>query len=132
MLTNLPIYISYSKFFSIIRQQYEIKQLYTPPKDDFNLSAKINSSPVFIEPDPETVFEEMCDLYYFLSFYETIINSCCSEFSQRFMIMKNAVDTVSELIDDLTLSYNKERQSIITNELSEIISTIKAINQGKN
>lgn len=127
-----PIYFVYSDFVSIIKHTFSYSEYYGTENNEIDLKTKINKNPIFIEPDSSIFFEKIERMYYFLKLNQIMINSSCSEFSQRFMIMKNAVDNVKGLIDDLTLDFNKERQRIITDELSEIISTFKALKQARS
>jgi F-type H+-transporting ATPase subunit gamma len=83
--------------------------------------------PNFVEPDKARVEKEFAEHYYFLKLMYALRSSSNSEFSQRFLLMKSAVDNVKELTDELTLELNKERQRGITQELSEIIGTFKAL-----
>ncbi len=71
----------------------------------------------------------MLDYYYYLKMFRTIRDSASSEFSQRFLLMKSAVDNVKSLGEELVMELNKERQRGITQEISEIISTFKALSK---
>jgi F-type H+-transporting ATPase subunit gamma len=59
--------------------------------------------------------------------YHAILESIASEQSARMVAMRNATDNASELIDDLTLMYNKVRQEMITNELLDITGGAAAL-----
>jgi F-type H+-transporting ATPase subunit gamma len=59
--------------------------------------------------------------------YHAILESIASEQSARMVAMRNATDNASELIDDLTLMYNKVRQEMITNELLDITGGVAAL-----
>ncbi|MFA5879573.1 MAG: FoF1 ATP synthase subunit gamma [Candidatus Margulisiibacteriota bacterium] len=127
-----PIYFVYAEFSSIVKHTFVTTQYYGIDQKEFDLKTEIDHRPIFIEPDKESFFEAISRMYYFLKLNQILINASCSEFSQRFMIMKNAVDNVKELIDGLTLEFNKERQRIITDGLLEIISTFKALKQARS
>jgi len=83
--------------------------------------------PFFFEPDEETVLGEL--LPYSLNFrvYQILLEAKASEHSARMVAMKNATDNAQQLIKDLTLEYNKLRQSNITKELLEIASAQMAV-----
>ncbi len=53
--------------------------------------------------------------------YQAVLESSASEHSSRMIAMKNATDSANDMIDDLTLTYNKGRQAAITQEISEIV-----------
>jgi F-type H+-transporting ATPase subunit gamma len=59
--------------------------------------------------------------------FQALLDSRASEHSMRMLAMKNATDNASDLIDDLTLAMNKERQGAITQELSEISAGVEAM-----
>ncbi len=78
-------------------------------------------------PDVVTVFESLLPQYLEISIYNALLQSAASELGSRMTAMTSATDNAGELIDDLTLSYNKARQAAITNEISEIVSGANAL-----
>jgi F-type H+-transporting ATPase subunit gamma len=73
-----------------------------------------------LEPSPKEIFENLVpQLVRYLVHY-SILQANASEHSARFLAMKRAADNTKELIKDLTLKYNKLRQSEITSEVCEI------------
>lgn len=87
--------------------------------------------PRFVDPSKPEAFFELLKAYFYLQLTHISVDSACAEFSQRFMIMKNANDNINSLKDNFILELNKERQGRITQELSEIISTFKALKSAK-
>ena len=79
------------------------------------------------EPSKERVFERLVRKSLEVQLAQTIFDSLASEHSMRMMAMKNATDNADELIEDLTLAMNKERQAMITNELSDISNGANAV-----
>lgn len=82
------------------------------------------------EFEPEEKQEGFEDLYEYLlasQLYHSFMESACSEQSSRMTAMENASKNAGEMIDSLTLKYNRARQSRITTELIEIISGASAI-----
>lgn len=79
------------------------------------------------EPSAERVFEGLVPLLLQFEVYQAILEANASEHSARMMAMKNASNNASEVIDDLTLEYNKARQDQITSEISEISSAKEAV-----
>jgi F-type H+-transporting ATPase subunit gamma len=61
--------------------------------------------------------------------YQAILENFASEYSARMVAMRNASDNARDLVSDLTLSYNKARQTQITNEVSEIAAGANAMRQ---
>jgi F-type H+-transporting ATPase subunit gamma len=74
------------------------------------------------EPAPAEVLREILPRYLGTRLYRTALESGASFFSSQMVAMKNATENADELMDDLTLSYNKARQASITSELIEIAS----------
>jgi F-type H+-transporting ATPase subunit gamma len=83
--------------------------------------------PYLFEPDGETVLGEL--LPYSLNFkvYQILLEAKASEHSARMVAMKNATDNAEQIIKDLTLQFNKLRQSNITKELLEIATAQMAV-----
>ena len=83
--------------------------------------------PFFFEPDEETVLGELLPHSLNFRVYQILLEAKASEHSARMVAMKNATDNAQQLIKDLTLEYNKLRQSNITKELLEIASAQMAV-----
>ena len=80
------------------------------------------------EPSPEAVFDSLIPQYLAGILYCTIVDTYASEQAARRMAMENATDNAQEMIDDLSLKYNRARQASITQELTEIVSGANAQN----
>ena len=80
------------------------------------------------EPSPEAVFDSLVPQYLAGILYCTIVDTYASEQAARRMAMENATDNAQEMIDDLSLKYNRARQASITQELTEIVSGANAQN----
>lgn len=124
------IYSVQFEFKSIISQRVTFEQFYPPREDAFAPYITL-SAPVYVEPAYKTAQNTMTAFYYRLKLLKVIQDSTSSEFSQRFLLMKSAVDNVKSLSDELNMNLNKERQRMITQEISEIISTFKALKKEK-
>jgi len=83
--------------------------------------------PFFFEPDEEIVLGELLPHSLNFRIYQILLEAKASEHSARMVAMKNATDNAKQLIKDLTLEYNKLRQSNITKELLEIASAQMAL-----
>lgn len=80
------------------------------------------------QPNKEFIFEEMIPKSLKMQVYKILLDSFTSEQGARMISMTQATDNATELIKELNLSYNKARQSSITNELVEIVSGADALN----
>ncbi|MCR5208266.1 MAG: ATP synthase F1 subunit gamma [Eubacterium sp.] len=72
-------------------------------------------------PNPETVFEHIVPDYITGYIYGALVESFCSEHNARMLAMQNATGSASDMIKELTVSYNRARQSAITQEITEVI-----------
>jgi len=72
------------------------------------------------EPSASTVLERLLPRYVATRIYQAVLETTASEQSSRMVAMRNATDNAQELIEDLTLTYNKVRQANITREMIEI------------
>jgi len=73
------------------------------------------------EPDASAVLEEILPRFTELQVYQAVLEAHASEYAARMVAMRNATDNAAVLVDDLTLDYNKARQSAITSELLDIV-----------
>jgi F-type H+-transporting ATPase subunit gamma len=80
-----------------------------------------NTVEYLFEPNPEAFLGYLFAHYLNIYIYQVLLNAKASEQSARMVAMKNATDNANTLIKDLTLEYNKLRQSKITTELLEIV-----------
>lgn len=114
------VHLIYSQFVNTLTQRPEVLQLLPiePPED---IPADQASADFIFEPDPRTVLEALLPRYVEVQVYQAMLESLASEHSARMVAMRNATDAAGELIDDLTLTYNKARQGSVTSELMDII-----------
>lgn len=116
--------IVYSRFVSTLLQKADMVQLL--PVTPTAKARDIPGSQFIFEPSPSRVLDQLLPRYVGTRLYRTALESTASFFSAQMVAMKNATDNADELIDDLTLSYNKARQATITRELIEIASGAQA------
>ncbi len=117
------IVIAYNRFVSTISQKPIIIQLLplAPEKSEHLPDTKGKSKYEYLfEPDPQQVLNYLIPRIIEAQVYQAVLESDASEHSARMVMMKNATDAASDLITDLTLSFNQLRQANITKELSEI------------
>ena len=116
--------IIYSRFVTTLTQKPDIDRLLPiEPSDD---TEGIPGNQFIFEPDAATVLRALLPRYVATRLFQAVLEAKASEESSRMVAMKNATENAEELIDDLTLSYNKVRQSNITREMIEIASGANA------
>jgi F-type H+-transporting ATPase subunit gamma len=79
-----------------------------------------NTTQFTLEPSPEAILDYLLPGYLNIYMYQVLLNARASEQSARMVSMKNATDSANNLIQELTLEYNKRRQAGITTELLDI------------
>jgi F-type H+-transporting ATPase subunit gamma len=116
--------IAYSHFVSTLVQRPTIAPLLPiVPTED---TAGIPGHQFIFEPSPVAVLEQLIPRYIATRLFQAVLESKASEESSRMIAMKSATDNAEDLIEDLTLSYNKIRQANITREMIEIASGAQA------
>ncbi|MRI58562.1 MAG: F0F1 ATP synthase subunit gamma [Epsilonproteobacteria bacterium] len=106
----------------------EIKQVNLLPIDVSRFENKEVSSMIELEPDEgEKVLESLIKKYIEFNIYYALIDSLAAEHSARMQAMDAATKNAKEMVEQLTISYNKARQESITTELIEIISGMEAM-----
>ena len=117
--------IIYSHFVSTLTQRPSMTTLLpVEPTDD--TATGIPGNQFIFEPNPAAVLEQLVPRYVATRLFQAVLESKASEESSRMVAMKNATENAEDLIEDLTLSYNKVRQSNITREMIEIASGAQA------
>lgn len=86
-----------------------------------------SESDYIFQPNREDIIDEMIPKSLKLKVYKILLNSYTSEQGARMISMTQATDNATELLKELNLTYNKARQSAITNELVEIVSGAEAL-----
>jgi F-type H+-transporting ATPase subunit gamma len=79
------------------------------------------------EPDPEEILERLIPAYVEISIYRALLESTASEHGARMTAMRNASENAGDIISDLTLEYNRERQAAITQEILEVVGGAEAM-----
>src|ERR671921_386546 len=79
------------------------------------------------EPDPEEILARLVPDYVEISIYRAMLESTASEHGARMSAMRSASDNAAELIDDLTLAANRQRQAEITQEIMEVVAGAEAL-----
>ncbi|MBV8695567.1 MAG: ATP synthase F1 subunit gamma [Ktedonobacteraceae bacterium] len=117
------VYLVYAKFINTVSQQPISVQLLPvePPAQEKNEDRKKSVDYIY-EPDPATIFTALLPRYVDILVYQAMLEAVASEQSASMVAMKNATDNANELIQDLTLTYNKARQQAITTQILEVVS----------
>ena len=125
------IEVLFTSFINTLRQEPELIRLF-PLNDLDSMTEKLHARfgadehvvpkdnrEILIE-DRDTVLSEIATLYLKQEIYQLVLEAQASEHSARMVAMKTATDNAGNLIDDLTLQYNRARQAAITQEILEI------------
>ena len=136
------VHVLYQSFISTFEQEAVVRQLLPlqssaleeivsgiiPKHGKYsNLQEKIKPIAYAVEPNQEAVYKALFPMLITVMLYHALVESKASEHSARMVAMKNATDKAKEMTHLLTLAYNKERQSVITAEVSEITGGIEAM-----
>ncbi len=122
--TNGRVDIIYSRWISTLVQRPE--RLTILPIQAAADTEGIPGNQFIFEPNAATVLERLLPRYVATRLFQAVLEAKASEESSRMVAMKSATENAEDLIDDLTLSYNKVRQSNITREMIEIASGANA------
>lgn len=117
------IYMYYSHYVTAI--QHEVTEKKLLPLTDISTTSKLISYE--FEPSAEEILEVLLPQYAESLIYGAILDGKASEHASRMTAMKNATDNAIELINTLTLSYNRARQASITQEITEIVGGAAAL-----
>ena len=116
------VYIIYSKFVSAIEFDLKLERLLPLERRE----ASTNEEYIF-EPSIEGVLRSLLPKSLNIQIYQSLLENTASEHSARMTAMKSASDNAKDIIEKLTLDYNRVRQSIITQEISEIVGGSEAL-----
>ncbi|MFQ5717237.1 MAG: ATP synthase F1 subunit gamma, partial [Nitrospinales bacterium] len=119
------IYVVYNEFKSVIQQEVVLEQLL--PIVPQKLEGDELAVDYIYEPDELSILENLLKKYMNVEVYRAFLESAASENGARMTAMDNATRNASEMIDSLTLHYNKARQAYITKELIEVVNGAEAL-----
>ena len=125
------VHIIYAEFLSMAKQIPTPKQLLPIPPIALAESAGDESAPYMAEhiaePSPEDLLGEMLPRNIYVQIYSALLETSTSEHAARMMAMDNATKACNDMIENLTLVYNKARQAAITAELMDIVGGAEAL-----
>ena len=124
--------IVYNKFVSVITQIVTPQQIIpveVPEKDDGEEKEQVQTPGAIYEYEPseEEILADLLPANLNIQVFRAVLESSASEHGARMSAMDNATRNAGEMIDDLSLIYNRTRQAKITSELIEIISGAEAV-----
>ena len=117
--------IFYSKFVNVVTQIPTTQQIIPATFDD--QSATSDTTIYDYEPDEETILADLLPRGVATQIFSALLENGASEQGARMSAMDNATRNAGDMIDKLTIEFNRSRQAVITNELIEIISGAEAL-----
>jgi F-type H+-transporting ATPase subunit gamma len=119
----------YPRFISTLSQRPEVVQLLPiePPEPAGQPGTSSRRLDYIFEPDPLSILEQLLPRYVEVLIYQAVLETAASFFSAQMVAMRNASDNAKDLVDSLSLTYNKVRQANITSQVTEIASAAEAM-----
>jgi F-type H+-transporting ATPase subunit gamma len=135
------VVLVYSNFISALVQEPVVKVLLPfsegelksminelfPPRNAAEVKHEESPLEYAFEPSVDEALERILPQLVQLQVYQAVLESAASEWSARMLAMRNASDSASDFLSDLTLTYNQSRQSMITSELAELSASKAAL-----
>jgi F-type H+-transporting ATPase subunit gamma len=118
------VFIVYPYFINTMSQEPRVKQLLPvePPQEKATLAVDY-----IYEPGRAAVLQELLPRFIETQIYAAVLDGVASEQSARMVAMRNATDAANDMIQELTLTYNKARQEQITKELLDIVGGVEGL-----
>jgi F-type H+-transporting ATPase subunit gamma len=116
------VYLIYTHFQSALKQEVRFEE-FLPLK----APAAEETVDYLYEPDVQSIVDRFIPHYILTKIYYALVESQTSEHAARMTAMENATNNCGEMIDHLTLVYNKTRQQSITNEMMDIVGGVEAL-----
>lgn len=128
------VYLIYNEFKSAIQQRVVIERLIPISTDVpegvvgiLRLSEEDRFKNVLFEPSQKEILEEVVPRHFKTQLFRAVLESVASEHGARMSAMENATRNANDMVNNLTLQYNKARQASITKELMEIVGGVEAM-----
>jgi F-type H+-transporting ATPase subunit gamma len=119
--------IIYNEFKNIIQQRLLVEQFLPIPREVFNTEERRRELQYIYEPDQYSILESLVPQHLEYQIWRVLLESNAASEGARMAAMDNATENASELMEALTLQYNKARQASITKELLEVVSGAEAL-----
>ena len=117
----------YNKFINAASQEL-VSEQFLPVLPAVADQKKTGNTDYIYEPSLENIVAELIPRSLAIQFYKALLDSHAAEHGARMTAMHKATDNASELIDELTLTFNKARQAAITNAILEVTNGAEALN----
>jgi len=126
------VYVIYAEFLSMNKQLPVLKQLLPIPKIEAVAQEETDETAAYLpehicEPSPDELLGEMLPRNVYVQLYSALLETSTSEHAARMMAMDNATQACDDMLENLTLLYNKARQAAITAELMDIVGGAEAL-----
>ena len=122
----IVIYLFYNNFKNVITQIPQAQQIIPADSKSSNLN-KENLLSYEFEPEEDEILEDLLPKNISTQIFRAFLENAASEQGSRMTAMDNATRNAGDLVEKLTINYNRSRQASITKELIEIISGAEAL-----
>src|SRR5881396_155679 len=123
------VHLIYNEFRSVAVQRPVREQLLPIPRAEDGAGTRADVDYIY-EPNPETILGDLLPRHVRMQVYRALMESLAGEYGARMTAMEAATKNAKEMIDVLTIQYNKARQEKITKELLDIVGGAEALKQG--
>lgn len=126
------VYVIYSKFAGMGKQLPTLLKLLPIPPLEKEEEGEVEKDAPYLaehicEPSPDELLSEMLPKHVFVQIYSSLLETSTSEHAARMAAMDNATKACDDMVENLTLIYNKARQAAITSELMDIVGGAEAL-----
>lgn len=129
------VYVAYNEFISAIQYESRVEPVLPLSVDTFGgnkdadeaVEAEAGGTEYIYEPDEDKLLAQTLPAYVEVQYLHALLESYAAEWSARMTAMDNATSNAEDMIDSLTLEYNRARQAYITKEICEIVSGAESL-----
>lgn len=119
------VFLVYNEFKSAMSQRVTLEQLL--PIEPLELTGSGIPGDFIYEPDKRAVLDHVLPMFVITEIHRALLETIASEYGARMTAMESATNNASDMVNNLTLEYNKARQAAITKELLEIVAGAEAL-----
>ena len=127
------VYVIFSRFLSMAKQEPTVQQILPIPAfSDTDVAETVEEESTYLaehicEPSPDQLLGDLLPRNIYVQIFSALLETSTSEHAARMMAMDNATKACNDMIENLTLAYNKARQAAITAELMDIVGGAEAL-----